>query len=74
MSNNESSKHVKFEVAKEILAKFIAMSCEDGFNPEDPATKQFLEDKQRLNEYDEEVIDKILNVYAGYLTQGDNNE
>lgn len=74
MSKKEQSKQARFEVAKGILARYMAMAIKDGFDPEDVPTQQFLEDERKLNEYDEETIEKILTVYAPYISIGEDNE
>lgn len=74
MSKIKESKQARFEVAKTVLARYMALAIKDGFNPEDEATKQFLEDERKLNEYDEATIEKILSEYAPYIKVGEDNE
>lgn len=73
MSIEKSNNDARFEVAKTVLARYMAMAIQNGFDPEDEITKQLLEDEKRLNEYDEQTIDKILNEYAPYIKVNQDN-
>lgn len=66
-------KYVEFSLAKEILDTLFAMSMKNGFNPDDELYLQLKEDERKLNEYDRETIDKIMNEYAPLIKVGDNN-
>lgn len=65
----EISDYTKLEIAKEILARKMAIACEKGFNPNDPVIKMLLEEEKQMNKFDTRVIDKIINVYGNELNK-----
>ena len=65
MNNN-----TKFELAKEILTRAMAVATENGFNPNDPVQAQLLEDEKQLNLFDEKTIEKIIKEYGPVVKIG----
>jgi len=59
MDNN-----AKFKLAKEIMSRTMAIACSNGFDPNDPIIQELLDDERELKKFNEEVIDKIINVYS----------
>lgn len=56
--------YAKFVVAKEILARAMAIACTNGFDANDPMIRQLLDDKKELQKFNLEVVDKIINLYS----------
>ena len=66
MNNN-----TKLELSKEIMARMIAIKCKDGFNPNDPELILLLDEEEKMNRFDEEIINKIIKVYGPLVRNGD---
>lgn len=64
MNNN-----IKFEIAKEIMARKIAIACEKGFDPQNEEIKNLLEEEKQMNKFDAEIIDKIINIYGNEINK-----
>lgn len=62
--NNEMSKNTKLEVALEIIASKIAKTSNKGYSVEDEQMKCLLNERKEMYSGNEEVIDKIINVYG----------
>ena len=57
--------HVEFSLAKEIIDTMKAILIVDqGLDPTDPAYLELLEYEAKVNLYDKEIIDKIINDFA----------
>ena len=67
MNNN-----IKLELAKEVMARKIAMACANGFDPENAELKLLLEEEREMNKFNAVVIDKIINVYGQEIKNGAN--
>lgn len=65
MDNN-----TKFELAKEILSRMMAIATQNGFDANDPIQKQLLEEEKQLNSFNEKVVDKIINEYSKIVKIG----
>ncbi len=59
MNNN-----TKLELAKEVMARMIAVSLSNGFDRENEKLMTLLAEEKEMNKFNEEVIDKIIKVYA----------
>lgn len=62
--NNLSLDNVKFEVASEILAMKIALAISVKNEKE---FKKLLTEQNKLYTYDEEIINKVLDVYGSEI-------
>ena len=69
MNNN-----IKLELAKEVMARKIAMACKDGFNAESEELQLLLEEEREMNKFNTAVIDKIINQYGAEIKNGVNNK
>lgn len=58
------TKELEFARAREIIARMIAIACENGFNPDDPDTAELLFEQEQINEYNEKYIKLALKVYS----------
>lgn len=58
------TKELEFDRAREIIARMIAIACENGFNPDDPDTAQLLYEQEQINLYNEQYIKKALEIYS----------
>jgi len=58
------NKNTKLEIAVEIMAAKIAKSTREGIEPESDKMKQLLDEKVKMYQGDEEIIDKIINKYG----------
>lgn len=67
MNNN-----IMLELAKEIMARKLAIACKDGFNPNDENIKLLLEEEKEMNKFNTVIIDKIINVYGNEIKNGVN--
>ena len=67
MNNN-----IMLELAKEIMARKLAIACKDGFNPNDEKIKLLLEEEKEMNKFNTVIIDKIINVYGNEIKNGVN--
>jgi len=46
------------------MSRTMAIACSNGFDPNDPIIQELLDDERELKKFNEEVIDKIINVYS----------
>lgn len=60
----EMSLNTKLEVAVEIISAKIANLSREGYTTENPEMQQLLKEMDRMYTGDEEVIDKIINIYG----------
>ena len=65
MNNN-----IKLELAKEVMARKIAMACAGGFDPNNKQIKLLLEEEREMNKFNTVVIEKIINVYGQEIKNG----
>ncbi len=56
--------NARFKLAKEIMSRTMAIACSNGFDPNDPVIAQLLIEEKLMKKFDEEIIDKIINVYS----------
>ena len=64
LSEGTMNNNIMLELAKEIMARKIAMACKDGFKPNDSEINLLLEEEREMNKFNTSVIDKIINVYG----------
>ena len=69
-ATNGKNNNLKLELAKEVLARKIALRCKDGLNEADTELMNLLEEEKEMNKFNTFVIDKIINVY-GKEVKGD---
>lgn len=60
----EMSLNTKLEVAVEILSAKIASLSNSGYTTDDEEMRKLLKEMDKMYTGDEEVIDKIINVYG----------
>ena len=60
----------KIEVAREIMNAMIGRYGQDGYDKSNETLMILLEDEKEMNNFNFEVIDKIINVY-GPMVKGD---
>lgn len=58
------NQNTKLEIAVEIMATKIAKTSREGINPEDEKMKELLNEKIKMYQGNEEIIDKIINIYG----------
>ena len=58
------NKNTKLEIATEIMANKIAKTSRAKNGIVDEEMKKLLEERTRMYQYDEEIIDKIINIYG----------
>lgn len=73
LSEGTMNNNIKLELAKEVMARKIAMACKNGFKPEtNEELKLLLEEEREMNRFNTVVIDKIINVYGSEIKNGVN--
>ena len=70
---NKISKNTKLEIAIEILSVKIANMLKKGYLVEDKEMKILLEEREKMYNGDNEVINKILNQYGPEIKKEYNN-
>ena len=58
------NQNTKLEIAIEIMAAKIAKTAREGIKPEDEKMKKLIEERVRMYQGEETVIDKIINIYG----------
>ena len=58
------NQNTKLEIAIEIMAAKIAKTSREGIKPEDEKMKKLLDERVRMYQGEEIVIDKIINIYG----------
>ena len=58
------NQNTKLEIAIEIMAAKIAKTTREGIEPEDEKMKELLDERVRMYQGDEEIIEKIINIYG----------
>ena len=61
--------NVRLEVAIEIMASKIADMAQKGYTVDSKEMKELLKEKKEMYKCNNEIIDKILNVYGKELKQ-----
>lgn len=61
---DEISQNTKLEIAVEIIAAKIAKCSRDGYRIKDYEIKNLLKERDEMYKGNEEIIDKIINVYG----------
>lgn len=56
--------NTKLEIAIEIMAAKIAKTTREGIEPEDEKMKALLDERVRMYQGEEEIIEKIINIYG----------
>ena len=70
IDGNYMNNNLKLELAKEVLARKIALQCKDGLDQNNTELMKLLEEEKEMNKFNTFVIDKIINVY-GEEVKGD---
>ncbi len=63
------NKNTKLEIAVEIMAAKIAKTSREGIKPNDKEMKKLLDEKVKMYQGNEEVIEKIINIYGKEIKQ-----
>lgn len=58
------NQNTKLEIAIEIMAAKIAKTTREGIEPEDEKMKELLDERVRMYQGEEEIIEKIINIYG----------
>lgn len=58
------NKNTKLEIAIEIMAAKIAKTSREGIEPEDEKMKELLNERFEMYQGNEEIIEKIIDVYG----------
>lgn len=58
------NKNTELEIAVEIMAAKIAKTSREGTEPDDEKMRELLEEKVKMYQGDERIIEKIINVYG----------
>lgn len=58
------NKNTKLEIAVEIMAAKIAKTSREGIKPNDKEMKKLLDEKVKMYQGNEEIIEKIINIYG----------
>ena len=58
------NQNTKLEIAIEIMAAKIAKTSREATVPEDEKIKELLDERVRMYQGDEEIIEKIINIYG----------
>lgn len=59
MNNN-----TKIELAKEVMARMIAVSASEGFDENNKELMNLIEEEKLMNKFDDKIIGKIINEYS----------
>jgi hypothetical protein len=70
IDGNYMNNNLKLELAKEVLARKIALQCKDGLDQNNTELMKLLEEEKEMNKFNTFVIVKIINVY-GEEVKGD---
>lgn len=62
--------NIKFEIAKETISTMIALVTNEGYSPDSDIMRKLLEEKQQINEYNQDVIDMVIEEYAPIIKNG----
>ena len=58
------NKNTKLEIAVEIMAAKIAKASREGIEPDSERMKQLLNERTKMYQGNEEIIEKIIEVYG----------
>ena len=58
------NQNTKLEIAIEIMAAKIAKTSREGIEPEDEKMKILLDERFKMYQGDEEIINKIIDIYG----------
>ena len=58
------NQNTKLEIAIEIMAAKIAKTTREGIEPEDEKMRELLDERVRMYQGEEEIIEKIINIYG----------
>ena len=61
------NENTKLEIAVEIMAAKIAKTAREGVEPEDERMKKLLNERVEMYQGNDEVIEKIINVYGNEI-------
>ena len=62
--------NTKIELSREIMNAMIGRACRDGVDKNANLIKTLLEEEKEMNNFNFEVIDRIINVYGPMVKEG----
>ncbi|MCM1404178.1 MAG: hypothetical protein NC133_01555 [Prevotella sp.] len=62
--------NTKIEVAREVMNALLARYGKDGYDPNNQILMTLLADEKAMNNFDLNVIDKIIHVYGPMVKRG----
>ena len=62
--------NTKIELSREIMNAMIGRACKKGFDKNDKIIKTLLKEEKEMNNFNFEVIDRIINVYGPMVKEG----
>ena len=62
--------NTKIELSREIMNAMIGRACKDGYDKNNPVIKTLLEEEKEMNNFNFEVIDRIINIYGPMVKEG----
>ena len=62
--------NTKIELSREIMNAMIGRACKNGYNKNDKVIKTLLEEEREMNNFNFEVIDRIIDVYGPMVKKG----
>lgn len=70
MNDNTMNDNTKIEVAREVMNAMLGRYGQGGYDKSNETLMILLDDEKEMNNFNFEVIDKIINVY-GPMVKGD---
>lgn len=62
--------NTKIELSREIMNAMIGRACKNGYDKNNKVIKTLLEEEKEMNNFNFEVIDRIINVYGPMVKEG----
>ena len=62
--------NTKIELSREVMNAMIGRVCRDGYDKNSKIIKTLLEEEKEMNNFNFEVIDRIINVYGPMVKEG----
>lgn len=62
--------NTKIELSREIMNAMIGRACKNGFNKNDKVIQTLLEEEREMNNFNFEVIDRIISIYGPMVKEG----
>ena len=62
--------NTKIELSREIMNAMIGRACKNGFDKNDSVIKTLLKEEREMNNFNFDVIDKIIEIYGPIIKEG----